>query len=210
MRDRYLSSRAGSLLDPLGARRRITAGAEAAGSLDDLARRATAGDAEALGQVFDRLIEPLYRYVASRVDVREDAEDLTQVIFERLVASLPRHEHRDGSFHVWAFRIARNAVVDQQRSRRRERQVAPTAAADAPSSVDPESATVHDEELRQLRDALARLTPEQHEAVVLRYISGMSAEDAGSIMDRSPGTVRALTFRGIAALRRHLREEAER
>lgn len=210
MRDRYLTSRAGSLLGPLGARRRTPDNVEPAGSLDELARRAAAGETDALGLLFDRLIEPLYRYVASRVDVQEDAEDLTQLTFERLVAALPRYEHRDGSFHVWAFRIARNAVVDHQRARRRQHQAAPTATADAPSPGDPESASVHDEELRQLRDALARLTPEQHEAVVLRYISGMSAEDAGSVMDRSPGTVRALTFRGIASLRRHLRAEAER
>lgn len=210
MRDRYLTSRAGSLLDPLGARRRTIAGATAAGSLDDLARRAAAGESDALGLLFDRLVEPLYRYVASRVDVQEDAEDLTQLTFERLIAALPRYEHRDGSFHVWAFRVARNAVVDYQRGRRRQDKVAPTAAADATSSGDPESASVHVEELRQLRDGLVRLTPEQHEAVVLRYISGMSAEDAGAVMDRSPGTVRALTFRGIASLRRHLRAEAER
>lgn len=209
MRDRYLTSRVGSLLDPLGARRRSLAGAPASDSLDDLARRATAGEADALGLLFDRLIEPLYRYIASRVDVQEDAEDLAQLIFERLVAAMPRYEHRDGSFHVWAFRIARNAVVDHQRGRRREQRVRPNAT-DATVSGDPESATVHDEELRQLRDALGRLTPEQHEAVVLRYISGMSAEDAGAVMDRSPGTVRALTFRGIASLRRHLRAEAER
>lgn len=207
MRDRYLTSRVGSLLDPLGARPRSPAGAPVSDSLDELARRAASGETDALGLLFDRLIEPLYRYVASRVDVQEDAEDLTQLVFERLVAALPRYEHRDGSFHVWAFRIARNAVVDHQRGRHRERQVTPTAWADATSSLDPESAAVHDEERRQLRVALGRLTPEQHEAVVLRYISGLSAEDAGAVMDRSPGTVRALTFRGIASLRRHLRAD---
>ena len=59
-------------------------------TVDELARAATAGDVEAVGRLYDALVGPIYRYVASRVRRREDAEDITHVIFERIVGARPR------------------------------------------------------------------------------------------------------------------------
>ena len=52
--------------------------------------------------------------------------------------------------------------------------------------------------------ALRRLTPEQREAIELRFFAGLSAKEAAEAMDRQEGTVRGLQFRAIAALRREL------
>jgi DNA-directed RNA polymerase specialized sigma24 family protein len=48
------------------------------------------------------------------------------------------------------------------------------------------------------------LTPDQREAIALRYAAGLSADEAARVMGRRAGTVRGLTFRAIEALRRHL------
>jgi RNA polymerase sigma-70 factor, ECF subfamily len=73
------------------------------------------GDTEAVGRLYDALVDPVYRYVAVRLRRREDAEDVTQLVFERIVAALPRYRHNGRPFAAWAFRIARNAVIDHQR-----------------------------------------------------------------------------------------------
>ena len=52
--------------------------------------------------------------------------------------------------------------------------------------------------------ALRRLTPEQREAIQLRFFAGLSAREAAIAMGRQEGTVRGLQFRAIAALRREL------
>ena len=52
--------------------------------------------------------------------------------------------------------------------------------------------------------ALRRLTPEQREAIELRFFAGLSAKEAAVAMGRQEGTVRGLQFRAIAALRRDL------
>jgi len=56
--------------------------------------------------------------------------------------------------------------------------------------------------------ALQRLTPEQREAIELRFFAGLSAREAAVAMGRQEGTVRGLQFRAIAALRRELGIEA--
>src|SRR5918997_4099516 len=83
--------------------------------VDELARAATAGDVDAVGRLYDELAAPIYRYVAMRLRRREDAEDVTQLVFERIVTGLPRYRHTGKPFSAWAFRIARNAVIDHHR-----------------------------------------------------------------------------------------------
>lgn len=171
--------------------------------LNALAIAAGRGDAEAVGRLYDALVEPIYRYVAVRVRRREDAEDLTQVVFERLVTSLPRYRDRGRPFEAWAFRIARNAVIDHVR---RERSHEPLDGDRLVGQGDggPEALSLRGEQMRELRAALENLTAEQQEAIALRFAAGLSAEEAAQVMGRQAGTVRGLTFRAIASLRRRL------
>ena len=174
--------------------------------VDELARSASAGDTEAVGRLYDTLVGPIYRYVVIRVRSREDAEDVTQLIFERVVGGLPRYRHNGRPFEAWVFRIARNAVIDHLRRRRTHE---PLEAENEPSlGEDLDAITVRGEELEALRRAMRALTPDQQEALALRFAAGLSAEEAAAVMGRRAGTVRGLTFRAIASLRRHMREPA--
>jgi RNA polymerase sigma-70 factor (ECF subfamily) len=176
-------------------------------SVDDLAKAATDGDVEAVGRLYDELVEPIYRYVAMRLRRREDAEDVTQLVFERIVAALPRYQHTGKPFSAWAFRIARNAVIDHQR---RYRPTEPLGAIAEPvDGMLPEALSLRDEEIRELRAAVRSLTPDQQEALALRYGAGLSADEAARVMGRQAGTIRGLTFRAIEALRRNLARESQ-
>ena len=177
-------------------------------TVDELARAATTGDTEAVARLYDVLVGPIYRYVAVRVRRREDAEDLTHLVFERIVGALPRFRHNGRPFAAWAFRIARNAVIDHQRRLRPTEQLG--SVAEPSDGIGLEALSLRGEEIRELRAAIRRLTPDQQEAIALRYAVGLSAEEAARVMGRRAGTIRGLTFRAIEALRRHLAEEARR
>jgi RNA polymerase sigma-70 factor (ECF subfamily) len=178
-------------------------------TVDELAQAATSGDIEAVGRLYDALVGPIYRYVSLRIRRREDAEDVTHLVFERIGTALPRYRHDGKPFAAWAFRIARNAVIDHQR---RLRPTEPLGWAIEPADdLELEALSLHQEEIRELRSAVRRLTPDQREALALRYAAGLSAQEAADVMGRKPGTIRGLTFRAIATLRRHLGpEDAER
>ena len=70
--------------------------------------------------------------------------------------------------------------------------------------------SLREEEIRELRAAILRLTPDQREALILRYAGGLSADEAAQVMGRRAGTIRGLTFRAIEALRRQLGGAQER
>jgi RNA polymerase sigma-70 factor, ECF subfamily len=192
-----------SIADPIVSQRDATAASLPVDApLDDLARAASAGDVEAVGRLYDQLFGPIYRYIAVRVRSREDAEDLTHLVFERIVAALPRYRHNGKPFSAWAFRIARNAVIDHQRRNRRTEPLELMPERD--DTGGPDAISLHEEEIRELRAAILLLTPDQREALILRYASGLSADEAAQVMGRRAGTIRGLTFRAIEALRRQL------
>ena len=205
MRERPLSAALRpTFVEGAGELRRASPSSLARATVDELAAAAAAGDVDAVGRLYDAMVGPVYRYVAVRIRRREDAEDLTHLVFERIVSALPRYKQNGRPFAAWAFRIARNAVIDHQRRLRPTDSL--SGIAEPSEGMGLEALSLREEEIRELRDAIRRLTPDQQEAIALRYAAGLSAEEAARVMGRRAGTVRGLTFRAIEALRRHLAE----
>ena len=172
-------------------------------AVERLVAAAKAGDPEAFGSLFDVYYGPVYRYVASRVGRPSDAEDLAQLVFVKALESLPRYEQRGIPFGGWLFRLARNVVIDHVRTRR-EHVTLDVIGEKSTDDQGPDELAVLRQEMDSIAHALRRLTPDQREAVELRFFAGLSAKDAAEAMGRQEGTVRGLQFRAIAALRREL------
>jgi RNA polymerase sigma-70 factor (ECF subfamily) len=172
-------------------------------AVERLVAAAKAGDPEAFGSLFDAYYGPVYRYVASRVGRPSDAEDLAQLVFVKVLEALPRYEQRGVPFGGWLFRLARNVVIDHVRTRR-EHVALEVIVEKSADDHGPDELAVLRQEMDSIAHALRRLTPDQREAVELRFFAGLSAKEAAEAMGRQEGTVRGLQFRAIAALRREL------
>jgi RNA polymerase sigma-70 factor (ECF subfamily) len=173
------------------------------GAIERFVEAAQQGDPEAFGALFDHFYGPVYRYVAARVGRPSDAEDLAQLVFVKALEALPRYEARGVPFGGWLFRLARNVVIDHVRTRR-EHTTLDVVAERAGTDDGPDELALMRQEMDSVVMALRRLTPEQREAIELRFFAGLSAKEAAEAMGRQEGTVRGLQFRAIAALRRDL------
>jgi RNA polymerase sigma-70 factor (ECF subfamily) len=172
-------------------------------ALDRLVLEAKGGDPGAFGRLFDEYHEPVYRFIANRVNRPSDAEDLTQLVFVKALEALPRYEQRGVPFGGWLFRLARNTIIDHARTRHDHAEL--NAAADrATDEAGPDEVTLLRQDLDAVARALADLTDEQREAIELRFFAGLSAREAAEAMGKQEGTVRGLQFRAIASLRRSL------
>ena len=173
-------------------------------AVERLVAEAQSGDEWAFGMIFDHYHEPVYRYIASRVHRPSDAEDLTQLVFVKVLEALPRYEARGVPFGGWLFRLARNTVIDHVRTRHEH--VDLESASHQPGvEAGPDEVTVARQELDEVAAALAALTDEQRDAIALRFFAGLSAREAAEVMGKQEGTIRGLQFRAIAAIRRQLR-----
>jgi RNA polymerase sigma-70 factor, ECF subfamily len=177
-------------------------------TIDRLVEAAQNGDPEAFGSLFDHYYLPVHRFVASRVGRPSDAEDLAQLVFVKALEALPRYERRGVPFGGWLFRLARNVVIDHIRTRR-EHATLDVVAEQTADETAPDDLAVLRQEMDSVALALRRLTPEQREAIELRFFAGLSAKEAAVAMGRQEGTIRGLQFRAIAALRRELGIQAD-
>jgi RNA polymerase sigma-70 factor (ECF subfamily) len=168
-----------------------------------LVQRAIEGDREAFGDLYERLLPTLFRYVATRIEEVAEAEDVTEAVFVRAWEALDRYRPSGAPLRVWLFRIAHNLIIDRYRSQR------PTESLDD-EQRDPadsiEAGVLAEEEQRQLASALRRLEPDQREVLVLRFVNAFSHAEVAEIMGRSGGAVRVLQHRALNALRHVLRE----
>lgn len=172
-------------------------------ALERLVEAARNGDSDAFAQLFDHFHGPLYRFIVSRVQRPADAEDLTQLVFVKVLEALPRYESRGVPFGGWLFRLARNTVIDFVRTRHDHAEL-DTIVEQAGTEVAPDDLAVTREGIDAVGAALAALTGEQREAIALRFFAGLSAREAAEAMGKQEGTIRGLQFRAIAALRREL------
>ncbi|MEX0630784.1 MAG: sigma-70 family RNA polymerase sigma factor [Chloroflexota bacterium] len=168
-----------------------------------LVERAKRGDAFALGALYDRYAERIFRFTRFRLGDPHDAEDVAQRVFLKMIEALPRYHSRGTPFGAWLFRIARNAVIDHQRGRRLPEPL--EMATDQPSAAPgPEELAISATEVVALEAALNELTEEQRDVIAYRFFAGLSPREIGALMGRREGSVRALQFRALGSLRRHL------
>ena len=172
-------------------------------TLDRLVAEAQGGNPEAFGRIFDAYVGPIHRFIASRVNRPSDAEDLTQLVFVKALEALPRYEARGIPFGGWLFRLARNAIIDQVRTRRDHLSLV-AAVTRATEDAGPEAMAFLREELDRVAKAMTELTDDQREVIELRFFAGLSVSETADVMGRQDGTVRGLQFRALGALRRSL------
>ena len=177
-------------------------------AIERLVAEARSGDEWAFGMIFDHYHESVYRFIASRVQRPSDAEDLTQLVFVKVLEALPRYESRGVPFGGWLFRLARNAVIDFVRTRHEHSELEAVAER-SHGDAGPDEIAIVRQELDAIGMALRTLTDEQRETIALRFFAGLSAREAAEAMGKQEGTVRGLQFRAIAALRRELGIEAD-
>ena len=164
-----------------------------------------------------RDFEPLYRKYVGQVysfaiyELRDPhrAEDVTEGVFLRALAALPRFHERgegDGStFRVWLFRIARNLVANERRHERRHPQTGLEGVLDLSAPDDPAARVEEREAVAQAWRAIDRLPDDRRRALVLRFVEEMSTAEIAAVLDRSEGAVRVLIHRALRSVAGDLR-----
>ncbi len=170
----------------------------------DLLSRAQEHDPAALGEIYDRYAVRLYRYIYSCVNNRETAEDLTAEVFLHMLEASNKTSFARTSVLSWLYRIAHNLVVDHYRRNRSRLTVAGQRPVPETLPADTLETTSQQE---QVCRAVAGLTPEQQQVIVLRFGQRLRAVQVAELLGKSEEAVRALQRRALVNLRRVLEEE---
>ena len=189
-------------------------------ALSRLVRLCRTGDQQAWQQLVvsqhRRIYAICYRFTGSAAD----AEDLTQDVFLKLHRNLASFDVERGSFQTWITTLARNLLVDHFRRTRLERatdslDVGYTGEADGSTQAgrmaeltdshpSPEAHASGMELKVRIQQALAQLSPELREAVILRDLEDMDYKEIAQVLRIPEGTVKSRISRGRGELARLL------
>jgi RNA polymerase sigma-70 factor (ECF subfamily) len=175
---------------------------------EELARRAQTGDRQALGELYDRHHENIFKFILVRVGHQPLAEDLTGEVFVRMLDGLPRYRAMGIPFSAWLYRITRNLLTDHYRKEGRYVMTPLGQIEDNDlEQSNPPSAVERRLTLERIQRALARLDRLEADVIVLRFLMGLSLKEAAQALEKSVSAIKALQHRGLASLRAALREE---
>ena len=177
--------------------------------LDVLIRRCLAGDQAAWDVVVQTYWKRVFNMAYKFVGRYDDAEDLTQEIFVRLLRVLPTYDRR-ANFETWLTSVTRNHCIDHYRRIRRENDR-------FTHDVDPESLPLADpvrrpdvtlekhDEVSLVRKALGHLSPTLRDAVALRDVHDLDYQEIAQRLQLPEGTVKSRINRGRKELGKYLR-----
>ena len=172
-----------------------------------LLKAARAGDPQAIDRLLTRHERQVYRFGLRMCGDEEAARDVLQETLLAAFRGLPGFRG-DASLSTWLFQIARSFCVKSRRRTAGEPAQFTTLASDearavlAPEDVDRDA---HVRELGAAIQAGLLALPEAYrEAVVLRDVEGLSAEEAAKVLGVEVGALKSRLHRGRMELRQHL------
>jgi RNA polymerase sigma-70 factor (ECF subfamily) len=177
-----------------------------------LVHRAQAGDSEAFGELYDRYVDLVYRYVYYRVGSTQVAEDLTSETFLRALRRLSSFTWQGRDVGAWFVTIARNLIADHYKSSRYRLEMTTDDVSESGAKLTqdgPENAVLEAMQNKVLLEAVKQLNAEQQECIVLRFLQGLSVAETALAMGKNDGAIKALQYRAIRSLGRLLPEGVE-
>ncbi len=168
-----------------------------------LQRLVGTSDERAFAQLFNAHADGLHRFIYWRVGDEEIAKDMVSEVFTR--AWEKWHNFDNAYPKAWLYTIARNMVTDSYRKKTPERLNDETEIIDEEYSV--EDLTDSKLEHERLRHAVSLLKPQSRHVIELRFMSGMTAQEAAYILGISEVNVRVIQLRALKELRKHYEEK---
>ncbi len=176
-----------------------------------LISRAISGEVEAYGELYILHQEAIYRYIVFRIADSKDAEDLTEQVFLNAWEALPGYDDQGKPFSSWLYRIAHNLVIDYYRQNKKnshlfdgyQENIIPLTEKSALQHA------IENEQIEFLIRAISKLTEDQQQVVILRFVEGLSHSEVAEILEKNEGACRMIQYRALSALQRIMKEDLD-
>jgi RNA polymerase sigma-70 factor (ECF subfamily) len=178
----------------------------------DMLKRLHDGDRAAMAELYDRYFDRVYSLVFNQVDRNRDvAEDIVQETFLAALKSAKGFKGRSSAY-TWLCSIAYHKVADHYRRQSRERKrmvsgvdVDTVDVSENPGRQPQPDSLIESAETRQVvNEALAKLSWDYRQVLILKYVEELSVQEISQIMDRSPKSIEGLLTRSRKALQTQL------
>jgi RNA polymerase sigma-70 factor (ECF subfamily) len=161
-------------------------------------------DAAALGALYDKYYERIYRFCVHRLYCKAVAEDVTSSTFLAVAGKIGEFGGvTEGEFQAWLYAIAANHANSYIRKNLRQQELLKANASiiikqeQGSHPLSPDWPAVY--------SAIRKLKPLSQTIITLRYFENLTHEQIAKVVDKKPSSVRVILHRSIKALRKQLK-----
>jgi RNA polymerase sigma-70 factor (ECF subfamily) len=169
-------------------------------------------DSDALSALYDRYSRLVFSLALNVVGDRSSAEEITLDVFTRIWEKAETYRPEQAQVSTWLSSITRYRSIDvlRRRGARPEQHSigwADVAPGSLPHMDGPEEATELALQQQRVRSAVAKLPPEQQQALALAYFRGYTQREIAQALDQPLGTIKTRIRLAMHKLRDMLAEE---
>lgn len=170
-------------------------------------------DKQAFVEAYDLYVDQLYRFVYFKVGSKEEAEDLTSMVFLKCWNYV--YEGHLGDYQTLKallYKIARNTIIDHYRKNGKRQEISLDDVNGSPVIIDekqdPEDqAAISFDFTRLMEEKLPQLKDEYREVIVLRFINELSIAEISKVLGKTAGNVRVMIHRALDSLQQLVKNE---
>lgn len=159
--------------------------------------------------IFNLYYKRVYNYTYYRVNNQESAEDLTSIVFEKVINKIDTYSTDKSKFEVWLFAIARNTINDFFRKQKRHKIVSLDAVFDMVSKdKGPEDLMIKKETNNKLFKELEKLNADERNIIAYKFGGNLRNTEIAKILNISESNVGVKLHRIMKKLKVNLEREA--
>jgi len=156
--------------------------------------------------IYEQYYKRIYNYCFYCTSNHHNAEDLTSIVFERVLSKYHLYDEGKSLFEIWIFKIARNIVIDYHRANRRNKSSSIEEIQDEISDDGNtlETNVISNELHVYLTQALSCLPDKEKNIVIHKYISRLKSKEIADIMGITENSVGVILHRALKKLQKIL------
>ena len=148
--------------------------------------------------LYDQYFDRIYQFIFYRTMHKELAEDITSQVFMKAWEKYGTYDSSKGTFSAWIYQIARNAIIDNHRTRK--------DFLDIESAPEPHIESRFDEkfdasqDLQKVQKYLSGFSDEQRAIVIMRVWDDMSYKEIADVLGKSEASCKMSFSRTLAKI----------
>lgn len=163
--------------------------------IQNLILQAQKGDQGSFTQIYNLYFERVYKFIFFRTKLKEEAEDLTSLVFLKVWKNLNKYKfQKTAKFSTWLFQIARFTLIDYYR------QTKSTISLTEIENFMGGEFNQGEQELAEVKRIILKLPTEWQNIITLRYFDGLEYAQIAQITGKSAVGVRVIVHRAIKRL----------
>ena len=153
-------------------------------------------------QIYNDFHDKVYGYIVSKINHKQNAEDLTSEVFVKVYEKLDSFDKSKASLSTWIYTITRNTLIDYYRTRK----VLGEIPDELESLTTVEDNVINEEMLETFANALESLDERERDIIVLRYYSGKTLKEIAEGLQISYAYVKILQNKAFEQLRKYFND----